>query len=285
MGFGNQRDGESGYRFHLAAEEGGDGLGLGFGALDNELVVYLHNEAGGEVFCTQGAVHPHHGKLNDIGGSALNGHIEGHALAKTTLDVIRRAQFGDSAAATVLGGDIALFLALLHHRVHIGADSAVGFKIAVNIILGLGDGHINVLRQAESGHTVDDAEVHRLGTGAHGGGHLALVHMEHFGGGDGVEIAARQEGLLHGLIIGDVGEKPQLDLGVVGVHQDIALLGDEEAANLTAHLGAGGDILQIGLGAAQAARCRDGHLKAGTDAVIGVHGFQKTLGVGGVQLG
>ena len=112
VGFGDEGDGERGYRFHLAAEEGGDGLGLVFRALYNQLIVYLHNEAGGEVFLFQGAVYPHHGKFNHIGGSALNGHIESHTLAKTTLNVVGRAQFGHSAAATVLGGDKAVLAAL-----------------------------------------------------------------------------------------------------------------------------------------------------------------------------
>ena len=45
--------------------------------------------------------------------------------------------------------------------------------------------------------------------------------------------------------------QPQLDLGVVRVHQHIALLRHEQAANLAAQLGAGGDVLQIRLRGAE----------------------------------
>ena len=116
-------------------------------------------------------------------------------------------------------------------------------------------------------------------------GHLVLGHMEHPGGGDGVEVLPGQERLLHGLVPGDVGQQPQLDLGIVRIHQHMARGRHEHLPHFAAQVRAGGDVLQIGLRGAQAARGRYRHLEAGADAAVGVDDLQKPVGIGAFQLG
>ena len=50
-------------------------------------------------------------------------------------------------------------------------------------------------------------------------GDILRSHVEDLGGGGRVDVPALPEGLLHGLVPGDAGQEPQLDLGVVRVHQ------------------------------------------------------------------
>ena len=62
-----------------------------------------------------------------------------------------------------------------------------------------------------------------------------------------MEVLPGTEGLLHHLVAGDVSQQPQLDLGVVGVHQQVPRRRHEHPAHLAAQLRAGGDVLEVGL--------------------------------------
>jgi hypothetical protein len=66
-----------------------------------------------------------------------------------------------------------------------------------------------------------------------------------------VNVLAVPEGVLQRVDIGDVSQQAQLDLGIVGRHDDIALIGGEGFADLAAFLGADRDVLQVRLGAGQ----------------------------------
>ncbi len=56
------------------------------------------------------------------------------------------------------------------------------------------------------------------------------------------------------VVVPDGGQDPQLDLGVVGVHQG-TLLRHEELPHLRPQSGADGDVLDVGLRGADAGRC------------------------------
>ena len=107
---------------------------------------------------------------------------------------------------------------------------------------GVGLGEVGAGGEAVAGDAVDDAEVGGLGDAALGGGDGGGGDCEHLGGGGGVDVFVVEEGLDHGLVLGDVGEDAELDLGVVGGEEDVALLlGYEGFANELAALGADGD--------------------------------------------
>ena len=82
-----------------------------------------------------------------------------------------------------------------------------------------------------------------------------------------------------------MGQDAQLDLGVVRVHQRAALRRREHPAELAAKVRPCGDVLQVRLRGAEAARGGDGHLELRPHPPVGVHGLQKAVGVGGFQLG
>ena len=100
-----------------------------------------------------------------------------------------------------------------------------------------------------------------------------------------MDILLVLKGLDHILVMGDMGQHPQLDLGVIRVHQHPALLGQEKFPQLPAQLGADRDILQIGLGGADAAGSRLRLVKIRMNPSIRADDLEHPLAVGGFQLG
>ena len=100
-----------------------------------------------------------------------------------------------------------------------------------------------------------------------------------------MDVLAAQESLLHMLVIGDVRQHPQLDLAVVGVQEDTAVPGHKHLANLAAQLPAHGNILKVGLSGGQTPGGSDHVLEGGVDAAIVGNDLQKSLGIGGRELG
>ena len=100
-----------------------------------------------------------------------------------------------------------------------------------------------------------------------------------------MHVVARAVGLLQHLFPGEVGEDSEFDLGVVGAEQCPAFLGEERFADATAVFRANGNVLQVGVAAAQAARRRYGLVEVGVDAA----GFRfdelgQSIDVGALEL-
>ena len=99
-----------------------------------------------------------------------------------------------------------------------------------------------------------------------------------------MDVLAVQKGLLHVLVPGDVRQNAQLDLAVIRVYQHTARLCNKVGAQLTAQLGADGDILQVGIIGGEPSGAGFGLVEAGMDAAILRDDLQQTFDVGGVQL-
>ena len=149
-------------------------------------------------------------------------------------------------------------------------DALVALEVGFDV--GLGDLLVDVeLRgEAEGADAVDDAEVDGLGAGAgllvHGGG----VDAEDLGGGEGVDVLAGAVGVEQQRVLREVGHEAELDLRVVGGHEQVAGGGDEGGADLAAEGGADGDVLQVGVGGGEAAGGGADLVEGGVDAAFGV---------------
>ena len=108
--------------------------------------------------------------------------------------------------------------------------------------------------------------------------------MKHLRGGDGVEVLAGGKGLLHGPVVRRVGQHPQLDLGIVRVHQHPARRRGEAAADLGAVLPAHRQVLQVGVGGAEPPGGGHRLMEGGADAPVGVDGLGQALHIGAFQL-
>ena len=270
---------------HLLGQQALHLLRLPLGALYDQLVVDLEHQPGLQPLPAQAAVHVEHGLFNEIGGGALDGHVQRHPLAEGAQVEVGGLELRQPPAAAHEGGHIAVGLGPLHHLGHIGVDAGIFLKVLLHIRLGLRPGHPDVLGQGEVGDAVDDAEVHRLGPAAHLVGHLLRGHAEHLGGGDGVDILPSAEGGNHVLVPRNVGQQAQFNLGVVRIHQHPPRGGHKHLAQLRPQLGADGDVLEVGLGGAQPPGGGDGVLEGGVDASVGGDDLGQPVHIGGFQLG
>ena len=135
--------------------------------------------------------------------------------------------------------------------------------------------------EAEGTDAVDDAEVDGLGAGAgllvDGRG----VDAEDLGGGEGVDVLAGAVGVEQERVLREVGHQAQLDLRVVGGHEQVAGRGDEGGANLAAERGADGDVLQVGVGRREPAGGGADLVEGGVHAAFGVDQLRQRVEVGG----
>ena len=93
-------------------------------------------------------------------------------------------------------------------------------QIAVNIGLGFIPADADVLCQGELTDAVDNTEIDCLGMTTLQRRYLRSGDPKNLGGSGGVNVAAALKCLLHGFVIGNVGQHPQLNLAVVCVHQN-----------------------------------------------------------------
>ena len=101
-----------------------------------------------------------------------------------------------------------------------------------------------------------------------------------------MDVVAGPEDLLQHLLVGDVGEHPQLDLAVVGREQAGALLGDEAGAHGAADLGPDRDVLQVRVGAREPPGRRRRLVEGRVDAARGgVDQVRQRVEVGVLELG
>ena len=99
---------------------------------------------------------------------------------------------------------------------HVIADAGEPLKIFPDIGAGLLAADAKLIGEPESGNAVDDAEIDRLGATADFTGHVFDRHAKHFRRGHGVNVEPLAEGLAQLLDAGDLGQKPQFDLRVIG---------------------------------------------------------------------
>lgn len=109
-------------------------------------------------------------------------------------------------------------------------------------------------------------------------------HAEYLSGSLGVNIGAGAEAFNHILVLGDVGQHPEFDLGVVSVHQGAVPGGIEEFAEHTAHIGAHRDILQVGLGRADASSAGFSLLEDAVYPSVLAHHLDEPVHIGVLEL-
>ena len=132
---------------------------------------------------------------------------------------------------------------------------------------------------------VDDPVVDHLRLGAHPGIDLLGLDPEHPARGGGVDVLAAAEDLLEHVLAGDVGEQPQLDLRVVGRHEQVAGLGDEAGADLAPERGADRDVLEVGVVRGQPPGGGGGLVEGRVQAALGVDEQRERVEVGLGELG
>ena len=100
-----------------------------------------------------------------------------------------------------------------------------------------------------------------------------------------MKVCAGVEGGNQVLVGRQVGQEPQLDLGVVAGKKHTPRRDREGRAHPVTQLGAGGDVLQVGIRAREAPRRGDGLVECGVNAAVLPDVGRKRIQVGALDLG
>ena len=146
----------------------------------------------------------HHGNLDNIGGSALHGCVHGVAFGKSTDGSVVRDYIRQVTFAAEQRFDIQVFARKLLLRLDERTDLRERGKVVVNQLFGFGARAIELLRQAESGYTVQDTEVSRLGGTALLFADLIDRHLEDLCRRGSVDILPVAEGVQQMFVLREV---------------------------------------------------------------------------------
>ena len=105
-----------------------------------------------------------------------------------------------------------MFSAVRHLGIQILFNSAVFLKIFLNVPFRLFAAYMQIFRQSETAHTVDYAEIHRLGAAAVQRSNLVIIQFEYAGRGHPMDVIPVVERGNQILIAGKMRHDPQLDL-------------------------------------------------------------------------
>jgi len=214
----------------------------------------------------QSPVDADHGHLDEVRRRALDGGVDGHPLGKLTDVGVDGVEVGQVAAAVHEGADVAVPAGLFQHPVQVAFHPGVSPEVFVYVGLGELLVEVEFLGQTEGAHPVENAEVDHLGLAAHLLVHEFREDAEDGGCGSAVDVLAVPEGGDQGCILREVGQDPQLDLGIVGGDEPPPRRGDEGLADSLSFHGADGDVLQVGIAAGEPARGRYRLVEGGVES-------------------
>ena len=261
-------------------------LDLGDGHFEDELVMHLEQHAGLELRARQRRGNADHGPLDDVGGGALDGGVDGGPLHEAAPGRILVGDPRHMAAPAEERRHIAAPPGAFLGAVHVIPDAGIFLEIGIDVDLGLALGNAELGGQAEGRDAVDDAEIDRLGLAPDHGIHALDGHAEDLARGQGMDVDTFPEGLLQGLDLGHMGGEAELDLGIIHREQLMAGLGDEGAADLAALLRAHRDVLEIGIVGGDPPRRCGGEREGGMDpAGRGIDLRHQRVGISALELG
>ncbi len=248
--------------------------------------MHLHDHARAQLFGFEPVLHGDHRQLDQVSRRALHRRIDCGPFGPGAARAVRRIDLGQPQAAAEHRFDIAARLGLQARLVHVLLHAREAREIAFNIIGRRAPFDVQVGRQAEGAHAVDQAEVDDLGVAALFALHVRGRDAEDLGGRRAVDVFAIGKGLEHRGVARDMRHDAQFDLRIVGRDDHAAGRRDERFAD-TAPFGiAHRDILQVRLIGRQAPR--DCHRLR----VIGVHAprtgvdhLRQLVGIGRLELG
>ena len=148
----------------------------------------LEGHAGAEMARGDLSVDADHGELDEVGGGALQGRVDGGALGEASLIGVARRDVWDGADAAELGADELVAADGFEGAVDEGADAGVTLEVLLDVGAGLALVDAELRGEAEGRDAVDDAEVDGLGAVARLPVELGDGDAEDLGGGEGVDV-------------------------------------------------------------------------------------------------
>src|SRR5579863_983042 len=149
--------------FHVLADERAHDVNFFFGNFEDQFVVDLQGHARFEFALAERDVNANHGDLDEIGGGALQGGVDGGALGESAKVGVFAVDVRNGANPTKESLDFSFAADLFESRVNKFAHARIFFKIGVDELLAFGGSNAEALRESESGEAIDDAEVDDFG--------------------------------------------------------------------------------------------------------------------------
>ena len=248
--------------------------------------MHLHDHARAQLLGFQPALHRDHRQLDQIGRRALHRRIDRGAFGAGTARTVRRIDLRQPQAAAEHGLHVAARLGRQARFVHVLLHAREARKVAVDVVGRRRTLDLQVRRQPESAHAIDQAEVDHLGVAALLGLHLFRRNAEDLGGRGAVDVLAFGKGAQHRFVARDVRHDAQLDLRIVGRDDHAARRRNKGFADAAAFGGAHGNVLQIRIVRGQAPGDRHRLRVVGMHAAGGlVDHLRQLVGIGRLQLG
>ena len=177
-----------------------------------EFVMHLENHFGLDTLVLETPVDAHHGELDDIGRRALDGSVDGVALAETPHHGIARVDVGQHAPPSIKGGDIAFLARLGDAAVDVLAHLREGGVVAIDEHLGFIARDVQPLGEPKGADAIQDAKIGRFGLAAFIAGDQFERLVVNASGRDGMDVVIVGKGLEHGLVMAQVSNQAQLNL-------------------------------------------------------------------------
>ena len=108
-------------------------------------------------------MHADHGTLDDVGGGALEGRVDGGPFGEVAARRVLAGDLGYMAFAAEQRCDEAVLTTKTFHLLHVVADAGIILEIGLHIGLGVAQSNAQLARQPEGGNTVDNAKIDGLG--------------------------------------------------------------------------------------------------------------------------
>src|SRR5438093_1113158 len=208
--------------FHLFANQR-DHLGdLGFGSLENELVVNLQDDAGAASALGEATIDPHHRRFDQIRCGALDRRVDGGALGKLPRSSFRAREVRYESTPTEERRDVAVCSRLVEGGADILGNARVAGEVTVDVVLRLFERDFELLGEPRRAHAVEDAEVDDLRRAALIGADRAGIDSKNLGRGAHVDVLAFPERRDQRRVTREVRQHAALDLRVVGRDQAMA---------------------------------------------------------------
>src|SRR4051794_20774451 len=178
---------------HLSAHEVAHLRYLRLRHLEQQLVVYLQDEARAAAFLLQPACDVDHRDLDDVRIRALHDEVDGDALAEAARLAVRRADLGYRPTPPEQRRHVAVLLRLVDRPPDEVLHVREAREVRVYVLLRLLPRDLQVLRQAERRDAVDDAEVDHLRDRALARRQRGGIDAEHLRCRRGVNVLATRE--------------------------------------------------------------------------------------------
>src|SRR5574337_276066 len=183
-----QWNAERGRTLHLFSGHPLGDVQLGFGHLEQQLIMDLKNHPGLQPFQLQTSENGDHRNLDQVCSRSLNRRVHCQPLPELPSRLVGGLELRDRPSASPGRTDDAEFSGVLDRPVDKCLDPAIDLEIALDVQGSLLLWHIEFRGQTKGTHPVDDAEIDHLCPSPHLRRHLLRLYPEDLGCSAAVHI-------------------------------------------------------------------------------------------------